>query len=107
MSVPHKLSGLILAPLVVPKVNLNGTSIETLFADATDVYNVLLNLGAAMSRARPHGRDFQTMPDGTYEVARQAWLDRMVVVEKMQKEFATYREAIADQFTRGVPENPK
>jgi hypothetical protein len=61
---------------VVPQVNLNGTSREALVQQQVAVLDALAQAVMAMSLATPHGRDYQTMPAGSYEAAREQHADR-------------------------------
>lgn len=52
-----------------PTINLNGTDAKDLLQQNVDVLTALEALREAMAKAAPHGRDYQTMPDGSYERA--------------------------------------
>ena len=76
-----------LPDLVPQKVNLNGSSKRYLIDDYCNVMTALRNLDAAMGKANPHGRDYQTHsnPDASIE-ARRAWGFRRVLIGEMLKE---------------------
>lgn len=52
-----------------PTLNLNGTSGDRLQEPLLDILDAIRALRKAMSEATPHGRDYQTMPAGSYEQA--------------------------------------
>jgi hypothetical protein len=59
--------------LVYPTVNMNGTDGKELFNQYRAVYEAFEPLMDALAGARPHGRDYQTMPVGSYETAREQY----------------------------------
>ena len=82
--------------LVPPKVNLNGTSKETLLANYIGVLRALTALDTAMSLATPHGRDYQTLSDANASVkAREAWMERRLLVEELRKDVEHCAEIVA------------
>ena len=58
-----------------PIVNLNGDNVETLLAQHHAVYKQALLLKEALSKAAPHGRNYQTVEWGRYSNARDEWLE--------------------------------
>jgi len=59
-------------PLVLPQVNLNGTTRERLVEQQCAVMEHLRATYAAMCEAAPHGRDYHLRPE-EYHEARAAW----------------------------------
>jgi hypothetical protein len=57
-----------------PIVNINGDSVETLLAQHHAVYKQALLLKEALSKASPHGRNYQTVEWSRYAKARDEWL---------------------------------
>ena len=53
-----------------PQVNLNGTSKESLMEQVRNAADACYNLQAQLADMRPHGRDYQTAPEGAYQRAR-------------------------------------
>lgn len=82
-------------PLVLPQVNLNGTSREALVEQQCDVMQALNALLKTMSDAFPNGRDYQLRPV-EYAPAREAWEERMHTVAAMCKEIETHAMAIQE-----------
>lgn len=88
-----------LRPLITPRVNLNGTSKEDLVRQYTRVMRHLDETLGLMGEATPHGRDFQTFPDGAMLTtsARAAWHDRMQVLSAIRAEVEKLAISINDQ----------
>jgi hypothetical protein len=86
-------------PLVLPRVNMNGTSKGELVSQLTDVTRALDEAVSLMAIARPHGRDFQTFSDGEERCrqARDAWDARMKVVLKIQAQILAHAIEIHGQ----------
>lgn len=81
--------------LVLPQISINGSSKGRLVEQQLVVFEGLRSLIGKMSEAAPHGRDYQFRPS-EYSKARDAWLERMKVVEDLQKEIETHALAIHD-----------
>ena len=77
-----------------PVVNSNGTSKEALVSQLKDVYVAGRAMLEAMAEATPHGRDYQTAPPGTYQVAMQQHEDREARILSVLEEI----EAIVGQL---------
>jgi hypothetical protein len=82
-------------PLVLPQVNLNGTSREALVEQQCDVMHALQDVLTKMGAAAPNGRDYQFRP-AEFKPAQQAWLERMTLIAKLHKEIETQALAIQD-----------
>ena len=80
-------------PLVLPQVNLNGTSRQCLVEQQSSVLHVLRSLLKVMAQAYPNGRDYQLRP-AEYPPAREAWEERMQIIENMRKEIEAHALAI-------------
>jgi hypothetical protein len=80
-------------PLIMPTVNLNGTSVEDLVRQQL---HVMLALGKAleeMGKAMPHGRDYLPSPlDGERKdsQAREAWRERIQMVKDLMDEVSKH-----------------
>lgn len=86
-------------PLIVPQVNINGTSRDMLIEQLLDVSRKLNDAINAMNAALPHDRDFQTMKNAEQVSidARNAWVFRMRVLLKLQAEVLAHALSIKDQ----------
>ena len=82
-------------PLVLPQINLNGTSKQQLVEQQLDVAAKLRHLLKAMGAAAPHGRDYQFRP-AEYRTAGTAWAERAAVIYDMLKEVEAHALAIHD-----------
>jgi hypothetical protein len=82
-------------PLVLPQINLNGTSYTVLVEQQIAVMNALDALYAAMNEAAPNGRDYQLRPT-EFAPAREAWHERMQTIRNMHKEIEAHALAIQD-----------
>jgi hypothetical protein len=86
--------------LVVPLVNINGSSAQSLVDDMIAVINALRDAEKALAIAMPHGRDYRDFDD--WRLARDAWHDRRNAIAAMMSELEEYAYAIAQQDTRKV-----
>lgn len=59
-----------------PTVNINGTASSDLRDQQRSVHDAAYALHKALLEACPHGRDYQTAPEGDYERARGEHEDR-------------------------------
>jgi hypothetical protein len=75
----------------LPQVNLNGTSRDALLDQYRDAYRAINDAIDALCKAAPHGRDYQTLPAGSYNVAREEHDARLVKLGSIKAEI----EAIA------------
>jgi hypothetical protein len=67
-----------------PVVNINGDSVETLLAQHHAVYKQALLLKEALSKAAPHGRNYQTVA-GSYVKAASEWHELNVKANEIQQ----------------------
>jgi hypothetical protein len=66
--------------VVAPIVNINGTSINELLEQTQAAAFAVQTAYRALQLAAPHGRDYQTAPEGTYRKAREQyniWMDQL------------------------------
>ena len=80
--------------IMLPQVNLNGTSAEALlrqYTQAADALRVAVN---AFVDVTPHGRDYQTLPDGSYAVAREQHRAHLINLDAA----LAYAEALANSI---------
>lgn len=70
------MSTTIPGPVASPQVNLNGTELEQLLKQHHQVIVACRKLDEALAFAAPHGRDYQTLPEGSISLARELWLVR-------------------------------
>jgi hypothetical protein len=82
-------------PLILPQINLNGTSRNQLVEQQCDVMTALRALYKAMGEAAPNGRDYQFRP-AEFTTARDAWDERMTAVELMRREIEAHAIAIQE-----------
>ncbi len=82
-------------PLVIPQVNLNGTSREALVRQLVDVMRAFTDLQRALADAAPNGRDYQLRPE-EFTAARDAWNDRALTIYAMAREIEQHAMAIQD-----------
>jgi hypothetical protein len=82
-------------PLVLPQVNLNGTSRDALVAQQIEVLRALVALQHALAEAAPNGRDYQLRP-AEFGPARDAWVERMQMVFAMHEEIGQHALAIQE-----------
>jgi hypothetical protein len=82
-------------PLVLPQINLNGTSRSMLVAQQCDVLDALRALQEAMQEASPNGRDYQFRM-GEFAPAQAAWRERWQVIEDMRQEIEAHAIAISE-----------
>lgn len=74
--------------LIVPRVNINGTSKKQLVEQYMEVVRHLNMTLAMMGPAAPHGRDYQTFPNHQEVVfaATEAWRERALMLSQFRKE---------------------
>ena len=82
-------------PLVLPQINLNGTSRECLVEQQCSVLHVLRSLLKVMEQASPNGRDYQLRP-AELQPALEAWSQRWVMIDDLRKEIEAHALAIQD-----------
>lgn len=76
-------------PLVLPQINLNGSSRESLIAQQCLVLDALRALMSAMQEASPNGRDYPFRP-AELQPALEAWRERWVMIDALHKEIEAH-----------------
>lgn len=69
--------------LVTPTVHLNGTSKEELVQGRIAVIEAAQALRDALQRAAPNARDYYPQGDDAYKLARAAWTERQLMIDKL------------------------
>lgn len=72
--------------LMLPRVNINGTSREELSEGFAKAQEAILTALEAVAATRPHGRDFQTCEPGDYNMAMRQHLDRLMMLNTLAEE---------------------
>lgn len=80
----------------MPRVNINGTSRAELIEQQQAVIMATRVLLRALHEALPHGRDYQTAPDGAFAAAREQWLKRLSRAAKTEAEATAIAEFLAE-----------
>ena len=81
-----------------PRVNLNGTSKDSLMEGYGRALEALRHAQAALAQTAPHGRDWQTLPDrGAFPRAQAQHVERLVALGKIIGELEALGEAVIDQ----------
>lgn len=83
--------------MIVPIVNLNGTSKEELVKQQMAVWKAAETLYLALAEAAPHGRDYQISPKDDYHNAREEFLQAAFAVQKIKKDAEERAFAIDQQ----------
>lgn len=83
--------------LQAPQVNNNGTSKKDLMEQLIAVNHAGREMEKALSDAAPHGRDYQTLKPGAFQMARKQWEDRAERIHSVMKEIEELAMAIQDQ----------
>ncbi len=84
-------------PIVVPVINLNGTSPDQLIAECMEAREALRVAISALNRMMPHGRDYQTEPRGVYESAAAQHRQRIAKVQTIYDELQFIALAVQEQ----------
>lgn len=81
-----------------PMININGTSADELLAQIINAMVALRKAQQAITDAAPHGRDYQTAPDGAYfRVATAQHRSRLVRLTEISQEIENIGQQICDQ----------
>lgn len=81
--------------LVGPRANLNGTSKKELLDQYIDALKALLAAQEALAKMAPHGRDYQTLPDGQFDIAVRQHRARRVLLAGVMNEITVLAEEFA------------
>lgn len=69
--------------LVVPQVNSNGSSRQALTDNLCEAYKAGLVFAEKIQLCSPHGRDYQTTPQGTLQAAIEQHQGRQAAVQSV------------------------
>jgi hypothetical protein len=83
--------------VVVPVVNMNGTSASELIAGYLEVLSAITELTKAMSKITPHGRDYQTETPDVFVEAYEQHGSRLRLLAIMHKEIEGIATAVQEQ----------
>jgi hypothetical protein len=88
--------------IVMPAINWNGTDGNDLINQYRTTYEAFQPLLDAMAKATPHGRDYQTLPAGTFEKAQKQHTDMILKLVDIQDTItAIALDLIRQQDERG------
>lgn len=83
-----------------PQVNLNGTSGDALLAQYRDTLDKLRVALQSMCENCPHGRDYQTLPNGAHDTALSEHRVRVARVQLVYEEIETLAIGVCDQVVQ-------
>jgi hypothetical protein len=83
--------------LVFPQVNLNGTNVDELCEQAREGYEAVTKARMALYKMMPHGRDYQTLPEGAYRQARDQHEARIHKLNEIKDDLLAIFHALMDQ----------
>ncbi len=83
--------------LQAPQVNNNGTSKKELMDQLIAVAHAGRAMQNALTNATPHGRDYQTLKPGAYQVARKQHDDRLKCLFSIMKDIEELAMVVQDQ----------
>lgn len=75
--------------LITPTVHLNGSSKEELVQLRLAAVDACRVLYEAMQKASPNDRDYYPQGEGVGKQAREAWAERMLMIEQLSDELLT------------------
>ena len=81
--------------LVMPQINLNGSSRGSLVEQQCEVLEHLREVYRAMGEASPNGRDYQFRP-AEFRPAQEAWQERVKMIHSLMQEIESHAMAIQD-----------
>jgi hypothetical protein len=90
-----RTEGVIVNPLVLPQINLNGSPKERLIEQQCNVMHAASALLKALQEATPNGRDFQFRP-AELQPALEAWSQRWVMIDDLRKEIEGFAISIQE-----------
>lgn len=79
-----------------PQVNINGTSKDALLKQSMKAYHAVTAAVEALCEGAPHGRDYQTLPAGSYEQARAEHYLRLSKLESVKAELEAFAIHLQD-----------
>lgn len=91
-----------MAKLVVPRLNLNGSSKRCLMDGYLKVLEDLRQVQASLSKIYPHGRDYQTYLDSDerHKLAYEQHTARRQMLDQIYKEIEAIAEGVNEQQGR-------
>lgn len=72
--------------LTYPRVNINGTGKQQLIETLKDAHQTLSDAIDVLGQTAPHGRDYQTLPEGMYTRAREDYEKRIAMLVRVRDE---------------------
>lgn len=80
----------------LPQININGTQRSDLLEDYMEAHLALRRAIEKLSACSPHGRDYQTYPNGDqiFYAAQREHVDRIVKVRQVLAEIETLAEHV-------------
>jgi hypothetical protein len=84
--------------VIKPQINLNGTNARDLLEQQVVAIEALRSAMSTLQAAGPNGRDYQTMPRGTIDLAVAGHVDRLKRLESVLAELEEIAEHISDQI---------
>lgn len=75
--------------IITPTVNLNGTSADELLRQNIAAVKAIRDAFRALQTAAPHGRDYQTVPEERFRLARHQHNARMEKLDDILQELET------------------
>lgn len=80
-----------------PQINMNGSSKESLMTQVLAAADACHNLLSVLAEMRPHGRDYQTAPEGSYTKAREEAQQRELKVQSVYDDLNTIYQQLLMQ----------
>jgi len=84
--------------MIRPVVNLNGTAGADLLQQLQKAVAATTELKQALRMAAPHGRDYQTAPEGAYGAATATYTMHMRNLEALSDELGAAFSAVCEQL---------
>lgn len=72
--------------ITLPGINMNGDSASELYRLNCAAHEAVINAITAVQNAAPHGRNYQTMPQGSYQAAIEEHRQRLLALHKIRNE---------------------
>lgn len=86
--------------IILPTINLNGTSARELLQLQINACNAISQAIEALQAAAPHGRDYQSSPNPyAFSRAQEEHRNRLTKLEQVQRELQAIGEHISDSVT--------
>lgn len=85
--------------MITPRLNLNGTSAASLMEGYNVALQALRVAREKLHEAGPHGRDYQTLPEGDYKLAVTEHTARVQSINRIIDELIELAENVYGQHT--------